>query len=348
MTLRSRALLLVLVPSALVALATLVVACVGDDPAQASDGATGDGGSEGGRPGDGAVADQAASGDAQDVDAADAAKVCSPLAAFDAPELLGGVNNPGIAVNGARLSPEEQTLYYGRRSPPSATPAFIDELFFATRNSTNVSFGTSSPLLSDVNYEKRAANPTLLANQTTMFFNTTGFVAGSTHVAVASRGNAATNFTTAGDLTFVAGPSDSDDPYANADGSRLYFRSGGGIFVAAKQGTSYGDIVQVVPAAAGATYAHPVLSADELTMWLTKADTTNTYNVYVTQRKKLDVAFDVPVPFPSVEGAGPASPTWLSPDGCRMYLTVAFKMPPVVDTGTLVETHVFRASRTPK
>ena len=64
----------------------------------------------------------------------------------------------------------------------------------------------------------------------------------------------------------------------------------------------------------------PVLSADGLTIYWTRADPTGKYDIYVAHRPSPNIPFDggetrvAELSSPAAEFAG-----WISPDGCALY-----------------------------
>lgn len=272
---------------------------------------------------------------------------CAPTDPWGAPSLVGVINQPGVVVSGARLSADEKTIYYSRRTPPSVGPVPIDELFFAGRAQPGQPFSASNALLTDPNYNKRATNPIVTADEKTLFFNTTGIAPGSMNVSIATRNDPATLFNQAGQVTFVAGPSDSQYPYINKELSRLYYSTNGSIFVATKQGSSFQDIAVLLKGNGSPDYASPVLSADELTIWFAHIQNNET-KIHMSRRASLEEAF--PLPTTEVEALNvnlPARPSWISDDTCEMYLTAQYKMSATVDAG-IPEMHIFRATRASK
>lgn len=327
--------------------AWIVEACVGDDPPSSS---PADGGASSAVDGS-AKSDGGASADDDDDDGGAGADVqaprCSPLDPWGEPVLVGVLNQPGVVVGGARLSADRRTIYYSRRTPPTSGIVPVDELFFATRPQPDQPFSSSTALLTDTGYNKRAANPIVTIDQKTLFFNTTGIATGATNIAISTRVDPSTLFTAAGHVTFVSGPSESEHPYINQDGSRLYYASNGTIYVAKRSGGVFDSISTLLQGSGSPDYSAPVVSSDELAIWVTQIQS-GVRKIAVSTRNSLEDAFGLPAIEVAALNAHPsARPTWISDDGCELYLTAAHVMNPSVDAG-YPETHIFRATRTPR
>ncbi len=67
----------------------------------------------------------------------------------------------------------------------------------------------------------------------------------------------------------------------------------------------------------------PTLSADGLALYFAsdRAPTAGGRDIWVAYRASTGVPFDPPTHVAELATAGTDSPTWLSPDGCRLYLT---------------------------
>jgi len=127
------------------------------------------------------------------------------------------------------------------------------------------------------------------------------------------------------------------DGFVNGDASAYYFVSrlapDGGL--AATDGGSSPQAIFVTHAAAGIfnSYAlvarddaswmdNPVLSADELTMYVsTRASYSASPHVAVMTRSDAQAPFGPPVQLHELDSTDGEYPTWVSPDQCRLYLT---------------------------
>lgn len=320
-------------------------ACVGDSPGgEPSSGGGGsvDGGSSSSSGAPGASSSSSSSGGSEPDAAEAAAPSCAPLAPFTTFELVGTINEPRVIARGGRLGPDQLTIYFSKHDPVPFPNGPIDRMYYATRVSTAVPFGAPVALFPNAaadGLEDNAEYGWVDATQTTLFYNTTGGAPGSANVKIATRGNAAANFLTGDHVAAIGSINESREPWVSADASRLYYSSSQGLSVAAKVGTTYGEITPL-----NVSGSNPVLSADELTLWFTSFDE-SVGKVFVTQRTSLDTAFGTPVAAAGLTRPGTTRPSWLSVDGCTMYLTseeaMSSGLPPTIEP----ETHVFRATR---
>jgi hypothetical protein len=142
-------------------------------------------------------------------------------------------------------------------------------------------------------------------------------------------------------------------PFLTADGETLYYSNPSTIHRRHASGSSWGpdEVVTELyldgnePAFVDAGIYHfspaysPVLSADQETMYLARAVDEPPYNIWVT-KKQVDGTFAIPTPVTELAVSQSASPGWLSPDGCRLYLEVSTcKKPDLTDPtcGTVIE-----------
>ena len=69
----------------------------------------------------------------------------------------------------------------------------------------------------------------------------------------------------------------------------------------------------------------PVISRDGLTLYFasTRAGGLGGADIYVTTRLSTSLAFGTPVALPGLSSAAGEGPSWISPDGCHLYLSSA-------------------------
>lgn len=306
-----------------------LVACVGDSPAATLD-EPDSGivvGPDGGDPADAVRPD--ASPDAAE-GGGDAAKPsCRLEDPFDAPALVGSVNAPGFIDRGARLSPDETTMYF------ASTRAGANRVYFAVRQTPTSAFLAPAILLQD---GQENDNPTVTADGKTLFVNrVSNLTAGAENVHIYTRNDPTGIFSNDALVDGVSGAQGSKQPYVLPDGSAIYFSTGGTLRVSTRVGNTFATPTTVLVTPAGAGYTHPVVTEDELALWFAAAE-----GVYLARRSSRADQFGTPALVAELNAALPARPTWISPDRCSLYLTVGHVITP---PGVADETHIFRASR---
>jgi hypothetical protein len=290
-------------------------------------------------------ASDAARGDAGPEESRGDAGPCVGDETFDPPVLVGGINTQGVIDRAAHLSPDQKTIYFASTRASTSGSGLIDRVYFASRSSATDTFSAATILLSD---GKNWDNPSVTGDEKTLFVNASrGLAAGSENVQITSRSDPSALFDTPGPVQNVAGPSGSWQPYITPDGSALYYVTGGTIAVAAKQANGFPLSILALPTPSGWSYANPVVSADELTLYFSAHEGQADRGIQVARRKAKPDAFGPPAPVTELNTILPAQPDWISPDKCTLYLTIAHTINPSLDAGA-VESHIFRAVRRPR
>lgn len=299
-------------------------ACVGEDPAAnppASDaGASGEGGSSSSSGG-------SSSGDAGG-DAPSGPR-CDPSKGFGVPAEIATGSGPGEDLS-PRLSPDERTIFLSTtRSKPRFTLVRADRI-------GPLAFSAPVEVLAPPNLGRNELNPTLTADGALLVFSASTRPDGGggdpysgrvLHYATATGGPF-------GPAQVLVGPFSSDDadPYLLPDGSALFFTytnpNGRREIQRLRRqdpdaGASlYGSPTEVLSDSV-LSYAAPVVSADGTTLFVARSDNFNDAN-------KLEI-YQFTIAGGVVTGGAPLTaindamsldiPTWISPDGCALYLT---------------------------
>jgi Tol biopolymer transport system component len=120
-----------------------------------------------------------------------------------------------------------------------------------------------------------------------------------------------------------------DNPFVLPSGQAIYFSSDRGgnldLYRAARSAASFNPPVIVAGAdlATPGVEAQPVVSADELTLLFSsnRPGGVGASDVYIATRPSASVPFDAPQNLTAVNTIGDDAPSWLSADGCLLYLT---------------------------
>lgn len=115
-------------------------------------------------------------------------------------------------------------------------------------------------------------------------------------------------------------------PWLSQDGKTIYFYSdrvgGWRTFTASATGNGWSKPVQLGPVLKYED-TYPVLTGDELTIYFAQRDTqpSPVRHVWRATRPSRDVEFSAAEEVPELNrAADPSLPSWVSPDGCRIYI----------------------------
>jgi len=230
---------------------------------------------------------------------------------------------PGLASSGedgsARLSPDEKTAYFfsartGKKLlytalRPDATAAFQDVSVLANVNTSD------------------QYNPAITADGLTLFF--ASFRAGTDNdIFQASRSTTTDDFTSVRLAPNVNTAASEVQPYITRDGTTMYFvrtlATGQTVLRAVGSPTAGFTNPSVVPELDGPTNdSDPVQSADGLTLYWgsDRPGGLGDVDVWQAHRTSTSAAFGELAPITSVNTAGFDSPSDVSEDGCRLYIT---------------------------
>jgi Tol biopolymer transport system component len=255
----------------------------------------------------------------------------------------------------AALSPDELTIYLAR----GIWHVWFD-IYVSTRPEAGADFGvpTLVPQASTPSYDIGASLP---ADGLSMFLDSywdPNDDAGHRHVQLSTRPTVNDPFTTptvVQEINSPPGGGEDGTPYVLPSGNVIYFtssRSGRFHIYRAERGAggTFGTPVFVDglpdPAKPDAYDAYPVVTDDERTIYFASARVKGGYStdIFVAHRADRSVPFDAPTVAQELSSAASGNdPTWLSPDGCRLYLVSNRSS----DAGTSGSLDVWVAERTP-
>lgn len=252
-------------------------------------------------------------------DAAPPKPRCDPKKPFDAPRQLDNVSSK-VRDQGAVLA-DELTLYLG--SDRDGTSG----IFVATRASATDKFGAPTPLKM-LNASGSVSGPTLTADGLTLYYSKLDNSQGEIYVT--ARAKKTDEFPAGAPVAGINSTVDDLDPHILRDGSALYFdsvrnktslhlwmatRGNSGAFNAPQELTALNtDKVD----------GHPIVSADGLAIYWssTRSDTGNKTDtdVWMATRPTTTASFVTPTRVAELSSTSNESPSWLSADGCEIYL----------------------------
>ncbi len=296
------------------------------------------GGSEAGEELDATLGNAAEAGET--LDAQDAMPPCDTSKPFGAPVLLAELQSSG-AEGGLRLLPDELSGFFWSTRPGGPGSA---NLYGTSRPDRTSPFGAIT-LLNNVNVSGTfQLDPSAMSNGLLLVFRSIrgdGGVGGD-DLYSAKRADAGSDFSQVTFLSTLNSASNDVQPFLTADGSEIYFASNRAgdydIYRATSQNGVYGTPSAVAELnQAGFDDADPVLSADRLTIFFssTRPGGLGESDIWVATRTSTGGAFGPATNVMELNSSALDDPTWLSGDGCRLYLSI----------GDMPSTHQYLATR---
>lgn len=264
----------------------------------------------------GAVAD--ASSDVALIDA-DRPPPCDPSADFGTPALIDELSSATDLDGTLRLLPDELSGYYWRGTPPD------QDVFYASRPSFSAPFtvtavtGINSPTSNEL-------DPTL-ADDGVMVFrrNTPG-----DELYVATRVTP-DSFTAPIILSLVNSSSSDGQSFMPTGRSELYFQSkrtqAGDLYFSTRTGTQFTAPVRIDELATTDEEGDPVVTADGLEIYYrtNRAAPLTGFNIVKATRTTPTGTFGLAMLVPNINTSADDGPSWISPDGCRLYISSAIR-----------------------
>ena len=253
---------------------------------------------------------------------------CDANAPFGTPLPLESLDTASNEYD-ARLTVDELTVYFAR-SRPQVT-IFSTQIYFATRADFTEPFGPAQLVSGIASSSDTTFAPSITANNLNLYFNLGG--PGIFSIYIASRSTASDPFPVGVEIPGVNGANENGNPFVTPDGTSLYFYSdhygAGGVpgeltelVVSQLEGGSFGPPV-LIPALDTGEADNVTVSADQRTIFFgsTRSDPAGVdEDVWMSQRSSTSVDWDPPVPVTEVNSTDSDEPTWISADGCRLYL----------------------------
>jgi len=235
---------------------------------------------------------------------------CAWDAAFGAAVPLNDVNLVGFYDFSMDLSPDELVADFVSSRPQTAGLPTSHNIWTVSRASRNDPFGPATLLPGAHLTGGYAYTVTLTADRLTLLVATDPTV-----VYIATRKSLGDAF----DPPTLA-LRDAEGPWIRDDGGRVYFNSwpNRDIVMADRVGQGFAAAVPVPGVNSTADDTNPVLSPDELTIYFV-SNRLGIGHAWMAHRDSTSAAFGAPVSLAHLR----AAPSWVSPDGCRLYLSQA-------------------------
>lgn len=217
----------------------------------------------------------------------------------------------------AWLSDDELTIYVSSNRDGDY------QIYSAGRDAIEDEFGTLSVLAGDADEER---GPALTSDGLALFVGA-GPSGGDYDLMVAVRGNALAEFGAFEPVNGVNSAAIDRAPWIDDDASTLYFESYRDgtldIFRTTRRAGGAFDVPEpVVELVTDSEDGAPVLQAGGLVIWFAsnRDGGVGDYDVWMATRSTEDDGFGEPVNVPEVGSDAIDWPTWVSSDGCRLYL----------------------------
>jgi Tol biopolymer transport system component len=246
---------------------------------------------------------------------------CDPAAPFQAPQPLAELNG-AASEESAFLSPDEQRLYFS--STRAGTMGGYD-LFVASRDGRDGPFGDVTPI-AGVNSTGHDRTPTVTGDGLQLY--ATIGASPNVDVATATRNGdgtfpalaavAAVNSNVNDEISAVLPDHRAVYLHSNREGNYQLYRSqrSGGVLLAPLplSGTDLNTAAHEAGAA---------ISPDELHLYFAsdRAGGAGGFDIYEASRTSTADGFGAPVNLAVLNTAEPEWPSWISPDGCQLYVT---------------------------
>ena len=294
------------------AVSTASIHCVGDSPVE-GDSSTNDGGATTDVAQDVDVADEV---DSALADSADGNSTCDTTKPFGTPAPVGGLKGENVWLTNDEMF-AYSTQYF---ADAGAGPEYLLVLY--TRASLAAPFGSPAPLNVSDSTQGDGRTATLTADQKVIIFASYRASPGvRLQLFTASRSSSSAPFGTVTLLANVNTSGVNEAPSLSADGTELYFDSTTDVYRSQGTAPTFGGPSKVGLGTGDAT--HPVISPDGLSLYFATTRGGATVDIWMAARAtKTDATFGAPVAVPNVNTTSAQElPNWISPDGCRLYLT---------------------------
>jgi len=248
----------------------------------------------------------------------DALGTCNTSLPFGTPVAIAELNDPSHNDGTLRLMPDELSGYFWTFRGSSSA-----QIYLATRPDFATPFSITP--VQGLGLTGSALDPTISADGSLLVLrrNSPG-----DDLYEASRISPDT-FGSATAIASLDTGSTEVQPFLQLGGNQLYFSSsrtnGGDIYRSTVTGTTFGAPTLVSELVSANDEGDPVISPDELTIYFRsdRPATPGGYNIYVATRPTATGTFGSAQLVPNVNSDADDGPSWLSPDGCRLYISSA-------------------------
>lgn len=263
----------------------------------------------------GANADGSVPGDGGDGDAQ--GPPCNLATPFGAPVLIAELSDP-LAFDGTlRLLPDELSGYFWSRSGRTD-----NDIFLATRPDRATPFTITT--VSGINTTSNELDPAISSDGSVLVFRRSG---PGDDLYVASR-VAPDEFSAAVAIASINTANGENQGFLPIGRDELYFQrltgTSADLYLSSRTGTTFSAPTLIAELAApDEEEGDPVVTPDGLTIYFRsdRVAAFGGFNVYTASRATTADAFGPVSIVPNVNTDADDGPSWISPDGCRLYLS---------------------------
>ncbi len=276
----------------------------------------------------GAFADAGPDATADVANVPDAGPVCDPASNFGAPMLLRSISTPSDEGS-ARLSEDERTVFFdAQRNASGGAPAENDswDIFTATRSDDGDTFGPVARVEGPNTTGSQEFSPALTSDERKLFFERKS--GPNSDIMFVARDKRGGPWGAAQIAPGIATTLYEANPFVRTDDSQVWFVANGhdaGTDIFLARLTPGGYAPDSVPELNTEDQEFtPVISNDGLTIYFSSDRPLSRslgLNVWVASRRSTSVPFSRAAPVDTVNSDADDNPTWISADGCRLYMS---------------------------
>ena len=248
--------------------------------------------------------------------AARAAARCNLAAPFGAPVRLAEINVAGQHDDGARLTPDELTMYFSSNRGGAGF-----DIFRANRPSRTAPFSSPFPV-AGVNTAGDERSPSVTSNDRDLYVATSA--GGAADIARAHRSRTSDPFGAPVPVAAIDTASDDADPYVLPNHTAVYFASARAGSPDLYRSARVNGVTQAPVLVLGGVgiEAAPVVTPDERTLFFasSRPGGVGDLDIYVATRPSTAEPFGAPVNVGGLNTTAADVPTWISADGCVLYV----------------------------
>lgn len=242
---------------------------------------------------------------------------CDPTQPFLNPILVPNVNSVANDV-GPRLSSDELELFFGSNRPGGAGGL---DMYVAHRESRDDEFGIPRRIV-ELSTAGSETSPYLSADNLTLYYHP------PLEIYVARRPTRTAPFGVGAPVANVNSSADDSEPYFTENEQVMYFPSSRAnsyeLYRSVRSGGMFGTPTVVSELGSPAIDAHPVVAADDLTIyWGTNRSdggSDGVGDIWVATRPSTSSPFGNPMRHGTLNTLSYEEPGWLSADQCVMYI----------------------------
>jgi hypothetical protein len=246
---------------------------------------------------------------------------CDVSKPFGTPVALGATINTGQFEDGASLTADELTIVFLRELDQNHA-----QLMIATRTSTDQDFGEATAIAASGS-SNNVWPGSISSDGLTLYWS---FLGQTMDIFMSQRATTTGSFVDKQSSAWTNGNYDEFRPSISSDGTEMFFLS--------EKDTTNGDLRPYHSLKTGGAFGAPValselngdgtdqsiaISGDALTIYLASdrtGSTSGTYDVWTAHRNSRTEPFSAPARVPELSTNKEDVPSYVSTDGCRLYL----------------------------